>query len=88
MLGEVKRMAAVGFIGKARMALARDCSVTTLNRWVREGRFPAPQPIGVQKVGWPADYANLPFTELERLAKAEAEAEAEQTAPRGAVNSP
>jgi hypothetical protein len=62
----------VGFIGKTKMAAARDCGVRTLSRWIAQGRFPAPQPIGVRKVGWPVEYASMPFSVLERMAKEQA----------------
>ena len=68
------------YIGKREMAKLRNCSERTLTRWVKEKRIPAPEPIGVRKVGWRASLANLPFAELERIAKEHA-GKAEAPAP-------
>ena len=69
------------YIGKREMARLRNCSVRTLTRWVKDKRLPAPEPIGVRKVGWRASLANLPFSELERIAKEQA-GEAEGPPPK------
>jgi hypothetical protein len=37
-------------------------------------------PIGVTKKGWPAEYASLPFAELNSIAKEQAAAKARDTA--------
>jgi len=68
------------YIGKREMAKLRNCSERTLTRWVKERRIPAPELIGVRKVGWRASLANLSFAELERIAKEQA-GEGEVPAP-------
>ena len=80
------------YIGKREMARLRNCSERTLTRWVKEKRLPAPERIGVRKVGWRASLANLPFSELERIAKEQAgEAEGrppKSPTPRGKPTAP